>query len=547
MKASILAALHAAMFNALTLTVCLLLFPMPGHAENKINVGLERADLVTPEQFIEYASVNDVSIHELYFSVILYEGTQSCLMCHQDEGQAALDMGHFKWEGKSNKVVGLEGEVIGKNNIINNFCIAVPTNEGRCTQCHAGYGYKDADFDFDNPVNVDCLMCHDQSGTYKKGPTTAGLPDPTVDLNVVARSISISGTPTRKNCIGCHAKAGGGDNVKHGDLSTDLVATTREFDVHMGTNGADLDCVACHGTNHDPKTGAVNHGNAGMSVHSVNEGEMKQCTDCHGSQLAIHAGTPAEDLISEGWHERLACQVCHIPAIARAMPTKTEWYWSDAGQNIDPIPIDPETGRPTYNKKKGTFVWANNVRPDLRYSNGKWTKTVININDKYDAEPISLAAPVGDYSDPDAMIYPFKRMIGDQPVDPNTRTVLVPHLFGMAGGPNPYWGKYDWAGALADGAAATGQDYSGSHVFGTTEMFLSVNHEVAPAEQALGAGPMPENCMDCHSTDYIEWDELGWTGDPLEGGDRVEKSSDSMPGVKSVLVRKANRASKTKQ
>jgi hypothetical protein len=26
--------------------------------------------------------------------------------------------------------------------------------------------------------------------------------------------------------------------------------------------------------------------------------------------------------------------------------------------------------------------------------------------------------------------------------------------------------------------------------------------------------------MDCHGTDYIEWDKLGWTGDPLNGGDR---------------------------
>ena len=527
--------LRALMFNALALTICLLLFPMIGNAEVKVNENHEIAALDSPEEFIEYASVNDVSIHELYFSVILYEGTQSCLMCHQEEGEAALDMGHFKWEGRSNNVVGLEGEVVGKNNLINNFCIANATNEGRCTQCHAGYGYKDKNFDFGNPVNVDCLVCHDQSGTYKKAPTLAGLPDPSVDLNVVARSISISGTPTRKNCIGCHAKAGGGDNVKHGDLSTDLVATTREYDVHMGTDGGNLDCVACHGTNHDPKTGAVNHGNAGMSLHSVNEGEMKQCKDCHGSQITIHAGLPAEDLFADGWHERLACQVCHIPAIARAVSTKTEWYWSDAGQNVDPIPVDPATGRPTYDKKKGTFVWSNNVRPSLRYSNGKWTKTVVNLSDKYDEEPITLAAPVGAYSDPEAMIYPFKRMIGNQPVDPNTRTILVPHLFGSAGGPNPYWKKYDWAGALADGAAYTGQDYSGTHVFGATEMFLSVNHEIAPAEQALGAGTIPDNCMDCHSTDYIEWEELGWTDDPLQGGAREESPTVNIPSGNNTL------------
>jgi hypothetical protein len=291
MKAKLLAALHAAMFNALVLTSGLLLFPMIAHSGDGSVDSLEKADLVTAEDFIEYASINDESIHELYFSVILYEGTESCLMCHQDEGEAALEMGHFKWEGQTNRIAGLEGQTHGKNDLLNNFCIAVPTNEGRCTQCHTGLGYKDKNFNFDDPRNVDCLVCHDQSGTYKKAPTTAGMPDPGVDLNVVARSIAISGTPTRKNCIGCHANAGGGDNIKHGDLSTDMIATTREYDVHMGSNGANLDCVACHGMNHDPKSGAVNHGVAGMSLHSVNEGEMKQCKDCHGGQDTIHAGS----------------------------------------------------------------------------------------------------------------------------------------------------------------------------------------------------------------------------------------------------------------
>jgi octaheme c-type cytochrome (tetrathionate reductase family) len=532
MKAKPLAALRAALFNAVVITFGLLSIPVVAYSETGSDGGLKMADLVTPQDFIEYASINDENIHELYFSVILYEGTESCLMCHQDEGEAALDMGHFKWEGKSNRIAGLEGQTHGKNDLINNFCIAVPTNEGRCTQCHAGLGYKDKNFNFNDPRNVDCLVCHDQSGTYKKGMKTAGMPDPSVDLNVVARSIALGSEPQRKNCIGCHAKAGGGDNVKHGDLSMDMLATTREYDVHMGTDGADFACVACHDANHDPKSGEVNHGNAGMSLHSVNEGEMKQCADCHGNQNSIHADTPANIMFEQGWHERLACQVCHIPAIARKTPTKVEWYWSDAGQNIDPIPIDPETGRPTYDKKKGTFVWKNNVRPVLRYSNGTWERKVIGANDKYDAEPIQLGRPLGDHSDPDAMIYPFKRMIGNQPVDPNTSTVLVPHLFGMAGGPNPYWGKYDWNLALMDGAAYTGQNYSGTYAFGATEMLLSVNHEVAPAENALGAGPTPDNCMSCHYTDYIEWDELGWTGDPLDGGDRVQGQSQDPTSAK---------------
>jgi octaheme c-type cytochrome (tetrathionate reductase family) len=526
MKAKPMAALDAVIFRAFVFTLGLLLAPFAAQAAGQPAGGQLPTTLSTPQDFIQYASINDQDIHDLYFSVILWEGTESCLMCHQDEGEAVLEMGHFKWQGETDRIAGLEGQVHGKNDLINNFCIAVPTNEGRCTQCHIGYGYKDKNFNFDDPANVDCLVCHDQTGTYEKGMKTAGLPSPGVDLNAVARSISLGASPPRLNCINCHAMAGGGDNVKHGDLSTDLIATTREYDVHMGTDGANFDCVACHGANHDPKTGEVNHGNAGLSLHSVNEGEMKQCPDCHGSQLTIHADTPAYGLFEQGWHERLACQVCHIPAIARKKPTKTEWYWSDAGQDITP-PIDPETGLPTYNMKKGSFVWKKNVRPVLRYSNGKWNRKVINANDKFVSEPINLGEPLGGYEDPDAMIYPFKKMIGNQPVDPNTLTVLVPHLFGLAGGPNPYWVKFDWGLALADGAAYTGQDFSGEYTFAETEMLLSVNHEIAPAKAALGAGPVPDNCMACHYTDHIEWDKLGWTDDPLNSGEREEPSSPS--------------------
>jgi octaheme c-type cytochrome (tetrathionate reductase family) len=524
MSANLQTAFRAVTFHIAVITSALLLFPLSGFSVSDQVGNLEKANLSTTQDFIEYASTNDVDIHEIYFSAILYEGTESCLMCHEKEGLAALEMGHFKWEGKTDRMAGLEGQTHGKNDLLNNFCIAVPSNEGRCTQCHAGIGYADDTFNFQDPANVDCLICHDQSGTYAKAPKTAGAPVPTVDLNAVARSIALGSEPQRKNCINCHAKAGGGDNVKHGDISTDLVATTREYDVHMGTDGADLKCVACHGANHDPKNGEVNHGSAGMSLHSVNEGEMKQCADCHGQQLAIHADTDADPLFNKGWHERLACQVCHIPAIARKISTKVEWYWADAGQNKTP-PIDPETGRPTYDKKKGTFVWKNNVRPVLRYSNGDWDRMVINESDRYGEEPIQLATPHGDYNDPNAMIYPFKKMIGNQPVDTVNKTVMVPHLFGLKGGSNPYWGKFDWNLALQDGAAYTGQAYSGTYGFANTEMLLSVNHEVAPAENALGVGPMPDACMDCHSTEYIEWDKLGWTGDPLNGGERENASA----------------------
>ena len=455
-------------------------------------------------------------LHKGYFTDHVYEGTESCLNCHGLIGDEMLTNAHFAWEGVASNIEGYEGETHGKNDLINNFCIAVPTNEGRCTQCHTGYGYADDTFAFNDPKTVDCLVCHDQSGTYAKGKTSAGLPDPAVDLTIVARSVAENGgVPGRKNCIGCHANAGGGDNVKHGDLAMAMLDTTREFDVHMGTDGGDFTCVDCHGVKKDLDEKLVDHGIGGMPLHSTDDGAMKSCVDCHGDRDNIHVALPVAGMV--GQHPTLACQVCHIPTFARETSTKVEWYWEDAGQDVDPIPVDPATGRATYDKKKGRFVWANDVRAEFLYFDGKWDRMMINVNDQPTETPVVFAAPTADYTTPGAMIYPFKKMIGNQVADANNDTMLVPHLFGLKGGPNPYWVAYDWDLAIQDGVANTGQIYSGDFEFVDTVMYLSVNHEVAPKEDALGG---ENECGDCHLGGQTNWTALGYTDDPLLNGTR---------------------------
>jgi mono/diheme cytochrome c family protein len=294
-----------------------------------------------------------------------------------------------------------------------------------------------------------------------------------------------------------------------------MLDTTREFDVHMGTDGGDFDCVACHGAKKGMDGDLVDHGIGGMPYHSIDDGNMKSCVDCHGDRATIHVGSTVEPIVIG--HQALACQVCHIPAFARETSTKVEWYWEDAGQDIDPIPVDAATGRPTYDKKKGTFVWANDVRPELLYFDGKWDRMMINVNDQYVSTPVDLGSPTADYTTPGAMIYPFKKMVGNQVADAGNSTMLVPHLFGGKGGPNPYWAKYDWELALQEGAAYAGQTYSGAYEFVDTFMYLTVNHEVAPKEQALG---YDTQCLDCHFSGQINWEGLGYTDDPTLGGTR---------------------------
>ena len=465
-------------------------------------------------------------LHAGYFTEHPYEGTESCLNCHGLMAEEVLETAHFKWEGVAQNIVGpAQGQIHGKKDMLNNFCIAVPSNEGRCTQCHAGYGWVDNTFDFQDAENIDCLVCHDQTATYAKAKPNGGLPEGTVDLQAVARSVANNyGKPTIDNCIDCHAKAGGGDNVKHGDIAMNLANTTYEYDVHMGVapEGQDFECVDCHGVKRDLDDKLLSHGIGGMPYHSVDEGELRGCVDCHGTAANIHAGKPVEITVNS--HSTLACQVCHIPAIARFSATKTEWYWERAGTLPADPDIDPVTGKPLWDNMKGDFVWALNVRPSLRRFNGTWDKMIINVNDTYaegegtPENPVVLGAPVG--SRDDGMIYPFKKMIGNQPADIVNRRILVPHLFGPAGGDNPFWGTWDWDLALLDASAITGQPYqSGDFGFVYTEMYLSVNHEVAPPEMAFGydAG----GCTDCHFDNQIEWTALGWTGDPADGGEPI--------------------------
>jgi octaheme c-type cytochrome (tetrathionate reductase family) len=374
--------------------------------------------------------------------------------------------------------------------LINNFCIAVPSNEQRCSQCHAGIGFSNDGFDFADASTIDCLVCHDTTGTYVKSKTTAGAPEDGIDLHEVAINI---GTPSRQTCGACHFTAGGGDNVKHGDLAKTLINADRDADVHMGVNGLNFTCQACHRT--------ADHRIAGFGLHSTDEGTVA-CQDCHNADN-LHASL---DVINVHL-DSVACEACHIPAIARTTPTKVYWDWSEAGQDIDPIPTD-EYGKPTYDKKKGSFRWAKNVRPELRWHNGKWNRVVIGDAPHYDQTPVMLATPVGDIADPTAKLYPFKKMEGKSPADPVNRIMLVPHLFGPAAGPNAYWAKYDWDLALAEGAAYAGQDYSGEYAFVDTVMYLQVSHEIAPKEQALG-------CTDCHAGG-IDFVALGYDRDPWE-------------------------------
>ena len=178
------------------------------------------------------------------------------------------------------------------------------------------------------------------------------------------------------------------------------------------------------------------------------------------------------------------------------------WDWSTAG--MDSVGPNDKYGMPMYEKKKGSFVWAQNVEPEYYWYNE--TSDRYLMGDKLDPkEVLSLNKPIGNKDMADAKLYPFKVHRGKQIYDTKNNYLIVPKLYGG------YWKHFDWNQAAIDGMASVDLPYSGSYGFVSTEMYWKINHMVAPKEKAL-------SCNNCHGGKVIkriDWKKLGFKGDQI--------------------------------
>lgn len=489
--------------------------------------------------------------------------TTECLRCHKKAGEDMIKSAHWLWKGPSPYTVERGKKVLsGKaTDTVNNFCIALPSNWPRCTSCHAGYGWKDANFDFSDMTKVDCLVCHDTTDSYHKAPPAAGMPAPEVDLKFVAEKV---GKTNRNTCGNCHFQGGGGDGVKHADMCAVLRYPERNCDVHMG--GHDFSCTDCHKT--------VNHSIKGRSTSlPVAEGS-RTCEDCHTS--SPHYGGGILDFHLNKHAASVACNTCHSPVYSKCKPTKTWWDWSTAGDKTRTVGKD-KNGMPDYNWQKGSFEWKESAKPTYAWYNGYMERLLLGdtINPKSDAffpgenpsaatrrnmVTTNITAPVGSIKDPGSKIFPFKLMDGIQPADATHDYLLVPHLFPLSNDdPSAYWKNLNWNKAFTAGMQAAGLPYSGKYKWVRTNMYWGIKHEVTPKEMALSCAQCHESlgtektCDRCHqdrrdldfkklsrqgvdfaamhakgrdvgalvgSTDYLNFKALGYKGDPILHGGR---------------------------
>ncbi len=418
--------------------------------------------------------------------------TKACLSCHTEAARQIQKTTHWTWDYEHPDT----GQKLGKRNVINSFCGSPMSNEAVCTSCHIGYGWKNLKTDLSEQDRVDCLVCHDTTGTYRKAYGKAGHPlyegEDAPDLTRIAKAV---GPTSRRSCGSCHFYGGGGDGVKHGDLDSSLSEPDEFLDIHMDAEGLNFTCSTCH----NPKGHAVPGSRyrvtakdeEGIDAPGKEYKSHASCESCHGTVPHINKAKLNDHT------DKVACQTCHIPAFARGMiATKTWWDWSTAGRldkDGKPMVIMGDDGHPEYSSIKGDFRYEEDVVPTYRWFDGQVRYTL--WTDKLDdsQQPIPVNDIVGSYDDPKSRIWPFKVMRGKQIYDTENKTLLVNHLFSNEDD-TAFWTNFDWDKAVKAGADYAGQPFSGKYGFTETVMYWPITHMVPPKDEALA-------CDSCHAKD----------------------------------------------
>ena len=428
------------------------------------------------------------------------EVTRACLTCHTEAAKQLHKTQHWKWEYRSP-----EGQLLGKKHVINNYCTSVASNEAACNSCHIGYGWKDDKFDFASEVNVDCLICHDSTGNYRKPAGLAGnvvtkpmeIPPGSgnivkpINLQKIAQAVAKT---SRDNCGACHFFGGGGDGVKHGDMDSSLAAPDKALDAHMDATGLNFSCATCHMTQGHQVPGsryaptAQDKGGAHLRGKEYTTNPTT-CQACHGQ-------APHKKVAKLNDHtDKVACQTCHIPTFARGgVATKMSWDWSTAGRmgpDGKPLSKKDAKGHVIYTAAKGDFVLGENVVPDYQWFNGKVRYTLRSDKVEKSDQPIRINHFEGSAGDGKSLIWPVKIMRGKQAYDPVNKTLAVLHMAGNDD--TAFWTNFNWERAVAVGMASVGAPFSGKVDFVATESTWPITHMIAPAKDAL-------RCNACHSS-----------------------------------------------
>jgi hypothetical protein len=405
-------------------------------------------------------------------SITSYDGPQTCINCHASEAQSMLGSEHMKWNGKWKEV--------------NTYCTAPEPADFACRSCHVSTGKVT-----NQTVNdIDCLICHNDTykralgpqsndvtvtdwtgasktyhfpiktnGDYQFQPRYDLMPAGTTMLSL-AQNVKL---PSKTTCLNCHAKAGGGDGVKRGDLYMNLASSTltANEDVHMSPTRGNMTCQKCHVPS--------NHLIPGKGIDlRVSEGGTVTCQQCHNT--APHTVTTSMNTHAN----RVACQTCHIPKFGKNTATEMSRNWT--------VPKWNPSGCNGQGAWIGEEVKASNVTPTYKFWNGQ--SDIYNFGETIQATNgvFNMAQALGTIQD--GKLYPMKVHTSVQPWDNNSQRMVQYDVLWQF-----MTGKYEEA-------AARGQSFmglSGAYTWVNTSADQLITHGVEPKANAL-------KCAACHET-----------------------------------------------
>ncbi len=427
-----------------------------------------------------------------------YEGTKTCLKCHENDAKEAFNSLHYQWKAAAPNIVNAAGKKLGKIITSNDFCTNPSINwigilknsKGQvigngCSKCHAGLGLKPAEeVSQEQLENIDCLICHSANYRREVYKTDEGtLRWRPVDWNkpeILLNNTQNVTSPAREMCLRCHVGSGGGLNYKRGDIETAHIRADRAFDVHMGSG---MTCIQCHKFE--------DHKVLGSGTQMAGEdrpGESNRCENCH-------KGSVHENKVLNTHVKTVYCTTCHIPTFAKQQATDMHRDWSVS----------------EYLEKKDKYepviTFEKDVKPVYTWWNGKGKLALLKEPVEEKDGRVRLYDPQGSIDDPESKIYAFKLHTAKLPVDAETRE-FIPIKVGVVF----KTGKND--AGVKKGAEAFSGKVPEKFEWVTTERYMGIFHEVVPKEQAL-------QCANCHGEgDRLDWDALGYKGDPMQAGGR---------------------------
>ena len=436
--------------------------------------------------------------------------TVKCLECHAVEGGDAINSLHGMNLTPAPNVTNTTGDS-QKLQEINTFC-SYPNPDmagAACLGCHPTLGK------YENLVasDLDCLRCHNDA--YKRG--FAAEPDPAKHITVtdymgnektyipsdrddttgefyvefkwaampgLTATDLIAGVhrPTTTTCVSCHAKAGGGDWTKRGDigLSSDDPPPLTE-DVHLASvasGGAGLGCADCHVS--------INHEipGRGIDLRPSEGGNAKECVDCHAAMAAGGHAAQGNRAEPDRHVNRVSCKSCHIPVFGKGGTDGTELWRDWTNPHWNQALCDGQGAWAGYEHKE------HNVVPDHVFYDG--TSYVYELGQALTRiDPISgleMMADANGAATDDlgiSMLVPVKR---------HQSNMAVMSSGADAGKVIPFDVVWQFMTGKYDEAAANGQSYagySGSYEWKNLEAEMAINHGVSPAASVA-------ECTSCH-------------------------------------------------